>query len=720
MLSVGATFNGILQPEIHPPTLGLMGLAWAGALLVLARRGLRLHRSAWDVVLLGWALVIGLSLLANFDSVRRIGIGLWYIALYVGVWYLVTELLAQQIIRRETLLDALLMAGVVILIFGYVQMAVSLGQGGGIPRLVSTLGNANALGAVLVVLLPLVCVRAWMVKAFIPRAALVIYAVLTLALLVMTGSRGAYLGAFAGLALLGGLLAFQAGRWARRAILAAGGGLILVGAGLAVFLVQSLNAPGRGADLRTFIYEAAWQVFTTQPLTGSGLFTFGAELMRIESSPPAQVHSHAHNVVLHIMAELGLPGLAMLILTLALGGWMARRNWRGATPSTRLILMAGMSAVVGFGVHHLLDLPAMMPAVALTGLIAWIITVAPLEPVPIRARWRSLAQGFGLLAVFALLINTAARSSQDYAAYVGALRLASQAQAYRAAADALTPVIVNDPLLTLYSYEQGLLYGMAAAAGDEAALDDAIEAYDWVASLEPGHAAALTNLSALFWQAGESSQALETLDRALAVAPESWQIALLRRRYAIEDGDAATADAMTARIAQLNPDALLLPELGQRPEDTAALSVPARFSLRLAAGDAAGARQVWSGYEDAEQARGLALSAVLVIAEGNADAAARLTAALAAQARTPAERAWLGVVQARTAADPAQAAAALDAAWAALAGDPLAADWAMGINYGYAQFLRLMLPRHFVPQVGYVADDPILLFWMHVLEGDES
>jgi hypothetical protein len=51
-----------------------------------------------------------------------------------------------------------------------------------------------------------------------------------------------------------------------------------------------------------------------------------------------------------------------------------------------------------------------------------------------------------------------------------------------------------------------------------------------------------------------------------------------------------------------------------------------------------------------------------------------------------------------------------------LGGGPLDGDWSMGINYAYAQFLRLMIERQFIPQVGYVKDDPLLLFWIDQLE----
>jgi len=731
MLSIGATFNGILQPEMHITALGILGLS-GGVWLILHRvRGWQWHQSIWNVVFLGWGIVFAIATLANLDQLRRMSIGFWYVGVYVAVWYLLTDLLANRVIRRETLLDALLMSGVIILIFGYVQLIVALRQPGttlmSVPRLVSTLGNPNALGAVLVVMIPVAFARALAVRQRIPRVILLIYGGLALLLLALSGSRGAYLGAFASLVTLVALFAIHlgilarwstlAGRW-RAMIIGSGIGFVLLSLVMGIFLIRSLNAPGRSADLRTFIYEGALQTFAAQPLTGSGLFTFGLELMTRESSPPVQIHAHAHNAVLHIMAELGLPGLLILLVTLALALWMARRNWQVTQVHTRLGLIAGVSAVVGFGVHHLLDLPAMMPAVALSGLIVWIVTVTPAGPTPMQARWRVLGHPVGISILLLALLITGFWSSQIYTDYVRILKEAAGSQNYVAAAQQMDRVIEADPALALYAYEQAFLYGMGAA-GNSDALTGGIAAYERFLGLEPTNVVALTNLSALYWQAGQIQVAVETLDRAMAGAPDSWQLALLRRRYALEQGDTAVVRAMTEHISVLSSDSLLLPEIGQLPDESIELSVPARFSLRLAAGDLEKAALGWSDFADPDPIRGLALSALLKLAEGEGDAAETVLNEIAGQARTPSDQAWMQVVEAQIALRNGDNTAVRNAVVIArtnLQGHPFDADWALGVNYAYAQFLRLMIERQFIPQVNYVDDDPILLFWIDQLE----
>lgn len=56
--------------------------------------------------------------------------------------------------------------------------------------------------------------------------------------------------------------------------------------GGAVFIVYSLGFSGRTADLRTFIYETAIQMFIEKPIVGYGVFTFGAGLARLTRRRP--------------------------------------------------------------------------------------------------------------------------------------------------------------------------------------------------------------------------------------------------------------------------------------------------------------------------------------------------------------------------------------------------------------------------------------------------
>ena len=151
---------------------------------------------------------------------------------------------------------------------------------------------------------------------------------------------------------------------------------LIAATGGAVVLLDSLSIGGRGLDLRTWLYQTALELFAQRPLTGHGLFTFGAGLSRLNSLPPLEPHSHAHNVILQVAAELGIVGLIALALT----AWAALRALlRARHRPTDPITAMGIAAFAGFAAHQMFDLPAMMPTIALAALIALLIALAPGE-----------------------------------------------------------------------------------------------------------------------------------------------------------------------------------------------------------------------------------------------------------------------------------------------------------------------------------------------------
>ena len=164
----GGTFNGVVLPQIKWVTLVLMTIIVALWLVTRWRQKWIWYRTSLDNVLILWAMAFGLSLLANSEVWRRILIGLWFVGVYLGVWYIVQDALANGALKRGLLVDAFLFAGLLVLIFGYIQLGSSsfdLAQFR-LPRPGSTIGNPNSLGAYLIVLIALAAgraaARAWM------------------------------------------------------------------------------------------------------------------------------------------------------------------------------------------------------------------------------------------------------------------------------------------------------------------------------------------------------------------------------------------------------------------------------------------------------------------------------------------------------------------------------------------------------------------------------
>jgi O-antigen ligase/tetratricopeptide (TPR) repeat protein len=742
-VSVGATFNGIFDPALRSLTLAGLGLLAAAWLLVHWQRGWRWHRTPLDAVFLLWLASFALSLLANTDTWRRQAIGLWYVGLYIGMWYVLTDCLSNGGLARRTLVDGLLIGGFVVLIFGYLQTYVFLSmqlRGGlplSLPRPVSTLGNANALGSFLVVLIPFALTACVSARAAFVKIIMGLYTVLALVLLFLSFSRGAWLGTAVGLVVWAalwlaayGLLGRNPLRtwWGGRTAIARAGVVAGMLAGLlvavlaGVIFVRSLNEAGRTTDLRAYIWEAAFSTFRQKPLTGYGLYTFGRNLVRFSSAPPDNPHSHAHDAPLHIAAELGLVGLAALLITLIVIFRAARRNWREADLRGRSMLTAAAGAVMAFAVHQLLDVPAMMPAIALCGLLALALLMTPFRPVRVQAVWRRNALSAGLVGLWAVLLASAVWENQSYIRYVDALDKAAKTHDYAGAADEIQTVIDADPALSFNYMQQGFLYGMAASGGDLESARKGVVAYERFVALEPNYASAWANLGGLYWQLGEQEKALAAMQRAAILAPKAWQLWADLGQYAYALGDPKVSAEAYQQMVDANPDAALYPEFAliSLPQPAKPLSTPALVVQQLESGNTQGAADTWARDPQSPGVSAYVVSELLSLAEGDRAGAADWLAKAEKITMLPTEHAWLHLGKARLAKYDRGAALVeqeVQAARAALRHEPLDGDWEYGLSIGYAQFMRLAVPRQFVPQVYYPVHDPVLIHLIDKTQG---
>jgi O-antigen ligase len=171
------------------------------------------------------------------------------------------------------------------------------------------------------------------------------------------GERAQRMAAFV---LVGTLLAVGAG------VVGAYGGPVSI-ARKAVHSFES--RPARGAHLsgrvfslssdgRIDLWRAAWHEFASRPVLGGGAGTY--EQYWRQHRPTSLDVRDAHSLYLETLAELGLVGLALLVLVLALP--------LAAVRSRRLPLVpAALGAYVAFLVHAGVDWDWEMPAVTLGG-----------------------------------------------------------------------------------------------------------------------------------------------------------------------------------------------------------------------------------------------------------------------------------------------------------------------------------------------------------------
>lgn len=535
MSPLGATFNGVIVPDTHMFTFALIGVSLLLWFWIRIRGGWGWHHTAFDWIFILWGIAFAVSVIANMETMRRSMIGLWYMLLYIGVWYALHDMLSNGGITRKLLVDALLNSGLLVILFSVVQLA---NQETFSPP-VSIIGNTNALGAILLGMTPFVVGRALTANNWIARVGWGLYSLIIIVNLLLTLSRGAWLGMVTALSLLLLLMlkhynmlsvyAFKAW-WSQQTVLHrrlfSGFGLFIF-TGLIVvglLLINSFSISARRPELRTRLWNSALLQFAEKPITGQGFYTFGRDYGLSISIPPEQSHAHAHSVPLNIMAEMGLIGFVVFVITI---GWVVRlvwRRWADIKGDERLIWISAIPTLAGFGVHHLFDLPAMMPIVALVGLLVLILVCAPHQPQVVTTRWRKIGQPLGIIVLWVGLMVSGVWSSNIYQNYLDAMRISFAQddeiiEAYRETALRLNDVIAQDPMHPIYHQQQAFIWGLIAESGDAEAIQNGITSYQRFLELEPNHAISWANLSALLWQADDITSAIASIEQAINLAP---------------------------------------------------------------------------------------------------------------------------------------------------------------------------------------------------------
>jgi len=182
-------------------------------------------------------------------------------------------------------------------------------------------------------------------------------ALVMLAALLLTQSRGAYMG------LAAGVLVMALLRWPRTIYLAPG---LLWLLGLGIYLDGAYGLVERLAQAtslaswkeRQAIWLRALSALEDFRYTGIGIGAFPEVMARLYPFPASQdaPFPHAHNLFLQIGLDLGLPGLLAYLVLLVGVGTILLRRWRVATDSIQRALVLGtVGGVTAMLVHGLFD-----------------------------------------------------------------------------------------------------------------------------------------------------------------------------------------------------------------------------------------------------------------------------------------------------------------------------------------------------------------------------
>jgi O-antigen ligase len=263
------------------------------------------------------------------------------------------------------------------------------------------------------------------------------------------------------------------------------------------------------------VWTTAVDQFRTEPVRGQGAGSFEAWWLQHPES--VGFMRDAHSLYLETLGELGVVGIALLLVAFASALASSLRPVRGAQPRDRLLLAALVASALSFLVAAGID---------------WF--------------WESTALAVAVFAALGLLARSNRRGSRRATRSRTAVRLA-------AAAGALVVLLACG---LIFAGQLELQRSEREAA--EGRPTDATKAARRASALAPWSAAPHLQLALLREEAGDVAGAEASIGAALERDPSAWTLWAVAARLHASRGAVADARAALARARQLNPRAGIL------------------------------------------------------------------------------------------------------------------------------------------------------------------
>lgn len=176
-------------------------------------------------------------------------------------------------------------------------------------------------------------------------------------LIILTFSRGAWLGGAAALAALALL-----SRYRRLMMILFVSGLIIIAVIPATNnrIVPALTGTDPAGLERVKLYEGTVKILSEEPVFGSGLYSFRDAYTTVKESDSDEVLNYPHNFFLNFWVETGLLGLvcitSLLIWSLLVVHRLITKNVMGIS-FEKAVAVAVLSAIVMMIVHGMVDVP---------------------------------------------------------------------------------------------------------------------------------------------------------------------------------------------------------------------------------------------------------------------------------------------------------------------------------------------------------------------------
>jgi putative inorganic carbon (HCO3(-)) transporter len=356
----------VFSTRVLPWAVGVAGLFWIIRYLAYGYLSVRTPAD-WPIALLAllapinvWTSALpDITLLAIYRLLT--GMALYYV---IVNWATTTHRLRR--LWQLTAIGGLLLALVALISVKWTAGG-ELFQGFALlydrlPLLISDAVNPNVMAGALVILFPFAL--AWPLfgrrESSWPQLVLVSAGgVLVLAVLILTQSRGGWMG-LAAILIIMTLLRWRWGKWLIL-VLAASGVVVIRRLGVVPVLhALVLNNSLGGLDTRLEVWSRAWYMIEDFPITGigMGLFQDAAGVLYPFFTISRDV-PHAHNLFLQVAVDMGVPALIawLAIWMLAIfGAWQTYRY--GRSMSNRVLAGVGaglLCSQIALAVHGTLD-----------------------------------------------------------------------------------------------------------------------------------------------------------------------------------------------------------------------------------------------------------------------------------------------------------------------------------------------------------------------------
>lgn len=383
------------------------------------------------------------------------------------------------------------------------------------PEFLSTLGNWDFLGVYLAASL--------VIGASVGGTWPVLGNLVLLAAMLFCRSRGAWLA-------LGAVAIFWfvgfgdriLRRWLARAI------VVTLALAIVSLLGRSCVREQWQSDVRPPIWKATISMIAARPLLGHGFGTYVAVYPQYRlpqyflRRKATNVTDHAHNELLEVAAEQGLVGLAATLWLWGMAVWCGLRASRQTDGTERGATLGLLAAMLVFMLHSLVDVDVRyLPNQSLLWLLMGLLVgrgTAPSDAAPFTFRSKTLPWcaaavclilGIGIIS--SAVVHPMAADWLDRRA-----RLAEERGDMGAAADYASRALVLEPFRLSTRY---LLAGALARSLDMPARQMAIDQCLQIEEFAPDYADTTYNLGELYMAANRVTSALPRLRRAVEINP---------------------------------------------------------------------------------------------------------------------------------------------------------------------------------------------------------